>query len=184
MPVPDHRRGADGLQHAANARLTGRMGRGRNRRRTLGRNAAVAGKRSVFRVCAAVCWFARARNECIGLQIGLRTQSPPAGPYSVQVSDLVVTDTRIAAALHVRLYRILERRVESFRSWYPEHAGRSATPLSIPDVLVPMNAPRGSGPVRLDDGAQPGDLARHRHPARHAAGGIRRKDRTLRRGTC
>lgn len=92
-----------------------------------------------------------AQNETIGLQLGLRTNRPPAGPYDVRVTDLVGEPGRIEAARDVRLYRVHDVRIERFRSWYPEHAGRAATPCDVPDVLAPWDAPRGGGPIRLED---------------------------------
>ncbi len=90
-------------------------------------------------------------NETVAFQIGLRTTRPPAGPYNIQISDLSGPAGTLAARSAVSIYRAHYVRVEHFRSWYPEHAGRPATPTFFPDILVPWGAPRGGGPLKLEE---------------------------------
>ena len=92
-----------------------------------------------------------ALNETLGLQIGLRTTAPPAGPFEVGISDLVSGSDRLPARAVTSVYRVHYTRVESFRSWYPEHTGKPAVPTLVPDILVPWDAPRGGGPLTLAD---------------------------------
>ncbi|MEW6252225.1 MAG: hypothetical protein AB1716_16425, partial [Planctomycetota bacterium] len=89
-----------------------------------------------------------ALNETLSLQIGLRAEAPPAGPFDVSVCDLVGPQT-LPAASAISLFRVQFTRVETFRSWYPGHTGRPATPRLFPDILVPWNAQRGGGPITL-----------------------------------
>ncbi len=89
-------------------------------------------------------------NETVAIQVALRTARPPAGPYDVRMTDLSGPGGTLAASRSVRIYRAVGLRVDEFRSWYPLRTGRPATPLSVPDILVPWDAPRGGGPLRLD----------------------------------
>lgn len=89
-------------------------------------------------------------NETVALQIGLRTPAPPAGPFDVRVSDLAGPRGGLAAGSAVSVYRAGYTPVEDFQSWYPARTGRPATPASFPDVLVPWDAPRGGGPLLLN----------------------------------
>jgi hypothetical protein len=92
-------------------------------------------------------------HETIGFQIALRTIRPPAGPFDVRISDLRGADGTLPSAKCVRVFRARPTRVARFASWYPEHVGQPALPANVPDVLVPWDAPRGGGPLRLDDGS-------------------------------
>lgn len=92
-----------------------------------------------------------ALNETLGVQLALRTATPPAGPFDVYVSDLVGPEDTLAARTAISLYRVHYTRVERFRSWYPQYTGRTATPTLLPDILVPWEAPRGGGPLRLSE---------------------------------
>lgn len=100
-------------------------------------------------------WRAQVRlstaiNETVAFQIGLRTTAPPAGPFSIQITDLEGPGGRIEARTAISLYRMVWLRVEEYRSWYPAHTRQATLPRSFPDVLVPWEAQRGGGPVRLD----------------------------------
>ncbi len=88
------------------------------------------------------------------LQIALRASALPAGPFSIQVDDFVPAGGgagALAARDMARVFRARYVRVESFRSWYREYAGRPIGTLMAPDVLVPWEAPRGGGPLVLDE---------------------------------
>lgn len=89
-------------------------------------------------------------NETVAFQLCLRTADPPAGPFDVRVSDLVGATGRLASGAAVSLYRAHYTRIATFDSWYPARTGRSAVPRDVPDILVPWDAPRGGGPIRLD----------------------------------
>jgi len=83
-----------------------------------------------------------ALNETIAFQLAIRAPSLPTGPLDVHVSDLSGPGGRLAAAEHVRLFRVESVTVEDYRSWYPDHAGRPALPSDFPDILVPWDARR------------------------------------------
>lgn len=100
--------------------------------------------RGVVKLSAAI-------NETVAIQLAVRSDAPPAGAFDVHVSDLVSPAGRLEAAESVRVYRVRPVRVTKFASWYPRHTGRSATPLEAGDVLTPWDAPRGGGPLRIDD---------------------------------
>jgi len=89
-------------------------------------------------------------NETVSFQVGLRTSNPPAGPFNIQITDLNGPAGKLAARQAASIYRVHYVRVERFGSWYPARTGKAATPQSFPDVLVPWEAPRGGGPLRLD----------------------------------
>lgn len=90
-----------------------------------------------------------ALNETIGIQVGLHATTPPAGPFTITVSDLVGPAGRLSASSAVSIYRVHYTRIDQFRSWYPDHTGKPAIPTLFPDALVPWDATRGGGPVLL-----------------------------------
>lgn len=104
---------------------------------------------TVFSASLGAIRLQAAQNETLGLQLVLRTTAPPAGPFDVQLSDLVGPRRTLPAAEVFSLYRAHYTRIESYRSWYPVHTGRAAVPTSFPDLLVPWDAPRGGGPLTL-----------------------------------
>ncbi len=106
-------------------------------------NEIYSASRGIVRLTAAI-------NETVAFQIGLRTPNPPAGPFNIQITDLDGPKGKLAARQVASIYRAHYVRVEHFGSWYPARTGQSATPRSFPDVLVPWEAPRGGGPLRLD----------------------------------
>lgn len=92
-----------------------------------------------------------AANETLDLQLVLSSDAPPAGPFEVRVTDLAGAGGRIAADSDIRLFRVGFERVERFGSWYPAHTGRQTTPTLVPNALIPWSAPRGGGPITLND---------------------------------
>ncbi len=90
-----------------------------------------------------------ARNETVAFQLVLHTDRPPAGPFDVIIDDLQGPGGTLAARSAIRLYRVHYTRVDRYRAWYPQRTGRSTTPRLVPDALVPWDAPRGGGPLRL-----------------------------------
>jgi hypothetical protein len=105
----------------------------------------------VFSAARGALKLTAAINETAAFQIGLRTTNAPAGPLDIQITDLSGSAGRLAAGSTVSVYRAHYVRLDRFRSWYPARTGRSATPRSFPDILVPWEAPRGGGPLRLDE---------------------------------
>lgn len=92
-----------------------------------------------------------ALNETAAFQVALQTAAPPAGPFDIRISDLAGPRETLAARAAVSVYRAHDARVGRFRSWYPAHTGRPATPTVFPDILVPWDAPRGGGPLILGE---------------------------------
>ena len=107
-------------------------------------NDAYSASRGRVRLRAAL-------NETLGLQVGLRTTAPPAGPFDVRVTDLVGSTDTLRARSTISIYRVHYTRVDRFPSWYPTHTGKPTTPTLFPDILVPWNAPRGGGPLLLTE---------------------------------
>jgi len=93
--------------------------------------------------------FVSAVNDTTAFQLALRTDLRTVGPFDVSLSDLTGPSGVLHADAAVSIYRAHGVRVEKFRSWYPSLRGRSATPAEFLDVLVPWEAPRGGGPLRL-----------------------------------
>src|SRR5262245_51157819 len=91
-----------------------------------------------------------AANDAVAFQLALRSES--SGSLDVVVSDLQGPASVLLAKDVIRRFRVHSVRVENFRSWYPEHTARLATPIDVPDVLVPWDAPRGGGPIELSAG--------------------------------
>jgi hypothetical protein len=106
-------------------------------------NEVYSASRGQVRLRAAI-------NETVAFQVGLRTTAPPAGPFSIQITDLFGPGGPIEARTATGIYRVAPVRIEDYRSWYPAHTQRAALPRSFPDVLVPWEAQRGGGPLRLD----------------------------------
>ena len=90
-----------------------------------------------------------ALNETIGFQVALHADAPPAGPFTVTMSDLNGPAGLLPTDSAVSIYRVHYTRVDRFRSWYPEHTGKPAVSTLFPDILVPWDAPRGGGPINL-----------------------------------
>lgn len=106
-------------------------------------NEVYSASRRVVQLTAAI-------NDTVSLQVGLRTVEPPAGGFDIRVSDLDGPRDTLSARRAVSVYLAHYVRVERFSSWYPARTGNSATPRDFPDILVPWEAPRGGGPLRLD----------------------------------
>lgn len=104
----------------------------------------------VYSASRGVVEMAAAINETVSFQLALRTDVPPAGPFDVRLTDLRGPGGSLAAGAVARIYRAHYVRVSDFDSWYPARTGRSATARAFPDILVPWDAPRGGGPLRLD----------------------------------
>ncbi len=92
-----------------------------------------------------------ALNETIAFQIGLASAAPPAGPFDVRIEDFTGPGGVLKSAEIATIYKAHYTRVTEYRSWYPRHVGKPAVPTLFPDVLVPWDAPRGGGPVRVDE---------------------------------
>lgn len=89
-------------------------------------------------------------NETVAFQLVISTDQPPAGPFNISVSDLTGPGISIGARDWVSIYRAHYVPIEKFRSWYPQHTGREASPTLFADPLVPWHAPRGGGPITLE----------------------------------
>lgn len=92
-----------------------------------------------------------ALNETIGFQVALRSSAARAGTYDVAVTDLTSPTETLQADVAVARFRVHDVAVDAFPSWYAAHVGKPL-PKSVPDILVPWDAPRGGGPVVLDRG--------------------------------
>lgn len=106
-------------------------------------NDIYSASRGVVRLVSAI-------NETLGLQVVLRTDGPSSAGYNIRVTDLSGPSGTLDARQTVRTYRAHYVLVSEFKSWYPRHTGRAATPRLIPDALVPLYAPRGGAPLMLD----------------------------------
>lgn len=94
-------------------------------------------------------------RDVAAFQVALRTRTPPIGPLDVRVEALRSDDGRPLAAPAHR-YRMDAVRVQRFESWYAAFVRLPVEPVEVLDVLVPWDAPRGGGPVRLPDGSTAG----------------------------
>ena len=114
-------------------------------------SAAPQRENAIYSAKSGVTRLVAASNETLALQLVLRSPRPPDGPFELRISDLAGPGGVIQSAQSVRLFRAQFQTVEQFASWYPEHTGRPATPRVVADALVPWEAPRGGGPLKLDD---------------------------------
>ncbi len=94
-------------------------------------------------------------NDVVAFQIALRTRQPPAGPLDVRIEPLRRPDGEVLPG-GARLFRMDAVRVQHFESWYAAFVRVPIEPVDLLDVLVPWDAPRGGGPVRLSDSATAG----------------------------
>jgi hypothetical protein len=122
----------------------------------LGRDTPPNPENAIYSAARHAVQLKAAINETLSLQVGLRTTAAPDGPYDLRVGDLVGPSATLASHDVTTVWRVHDTRVDTFRSWYPEHTGRPATPTPCPDALVPWDAPRGGGPLTLAD---PGSAA-------------------------
>jgi hypothetical protein len=115
----------------------------------LGAQAAPVLESAVFSESRGEIRLHTAINASVGFQLVMRAERVPAGPFTVELSDLAGPGGRLDSSELATIYRVQPVLVERFASWYPEHAGRPATPTVVPDILVPWDAPRGGGPIRF-----------------------------------
>lgn len=108
-------------------------------------NSVYSASRGEIRLTAAV-------NETLSFQLALSSTTTGDAPLDLSISDLVSDAGKLPAAETFRIYRVQNVRVRRFPAWYPQHTGRPAWPSQFPDLLVPWNAPRGGGPIRLVGG--------------------------------
>lgn len=106
-------------------------------------NDVYSASRGVLRLRAGI-------RDTAAIQVVLSSMRSD-GPYRVELSDFSGPAGTLAAADTVRRYRVNYEPVDHFPSWYPEHTGRPALPQDVPDILVPWDAPRGGGPVNLEN---------------------------------
>ncbi len=93
-------------------------------------------------------------NETIAFQVMLQCDQPPLGPLDLEITPLAsATGDSIVPRDSLTLYRVHSVQVSDFRSWYPDHTSRPSIPTRFPDILVPWDAPRGGGPIRLSNSA-------------------------------
>lgn len=107
-------------------------------------NPIYSATRGTLRLTAAL-------NETVAFQVAVRTTAPPAGPFDVRLDHLRGPSDALVPGANIAVYRAHYTRVEDFGSWYPDHTGKSAVPTLFPDILVPWDAPKGGGPLRLTE---------------------------------
>jgi len=107
---------------------------------------------TIFSAAERAIRLSAAVNETVAFQLALRTSLPRGEVFDVALSDFAGNRSTLRARDVAELFRVHPVGVTHFSSWYPARTGRPAVPLSVPDLLVPWNAPRG-GPVRLDSTA-------------------------------
>ena len=89
-------------------------------------------------------------NETVGLQMHLSVLAGPLGPVDVQVADFVGFGAPVPSQQVARLYRVEPVTVTQYDAWAPTHLGTPLEPRTVPDVLIPWDAPRGGGPVTVN----------------------------------
>jgi hypothetical protein len=117
--------------------------------RELSADAMPVRENEIFSATRKTIRLRAARNDVVAFQLAARSDSG-GGAIDVRVTDLVGPGGALPAREHVRLYRAQAVRIADFRSWYPAHTGRAASPIDVLDVLVPWDAPRGGGPLPLN----------------------------------
>ncbi|MGQ9652377.1 MAG: hypothetical protein ACUVXJ_19975, partial [Phycisphaerae bacterium] len=99
----------------------------------------------VIRIDAAV-------NEIVSFQLAMRPQGDiPAGVRNVRLTDFRQSGLSIAAS-HARVYRELRIPVEDYPAWYLRLTPYLRAKREYPDVLVPLESPKGALPIDLPPG--------------------------------
>lgn len=119
----------------------------------LSRDSAPLLENSIFSAASGRVRLRAAINETVAAQLALRAEKPPQAAVNVLFSDLVGPLATLPAREVLALFRAQPVRIDAFRSWYPDAANRPTDPLTVLDILVPWDAPRGGGPVRLESRA-------------------------------
>lgn len=88
-------------------------------------------------------------NETVGLQAHLSVDQGPFGPIDLQMADFRGPGAALPGTQVARLYRVEPVTVTKFDAWAPTHLGTPLEPRSVPDLLIPWDAPRGGGPMTL-----------------------------------
>lgn len=89
-------------------------------------------------------------NETVAVQLVVSATHGPAGPFQVALSDFRSPEATLPVAAVARIYRARFVPVSRYRAWYADHAGRPPRPAEFPDILIPWEAPRGGGPLRVN----------------------------------
>ena len=119
-------------------------------RQQLAVNTPPISENAIFSTSQREIRLTAAINETIAFQLGLHTDTPPDGPFTIELSNLSGAGGTLKAGSVASLYHVHSVPVERFRSWYPQHTGQTTISSSRPDILVPWEAPRGGGPVQLE----------------------------------
>lgn len=91
-------------------------------------------------------------NEVVSFQLALRGQSGNPSLQSVRIGDFQQQDRVLPAAGNVRLYREDRIAVDEYPTWYLRLTPDLREHREIPDILVPIDAPRGGLPALLPVG--------------------------------
>ncbi len=88
-------------------------------------------------------------NETVSFQLAFRGEFGRPVVTGVSVADLQQGDRVIPAAGHVRIYRELRLAAEDYPAWYLRLTPNLRERREIPDILVPLAAPRGALPINV-----------------------------------
>jgi len=102
----------------------------------------------VYSEADGIIRLAGAVNESVAFQLIFTAERSPGTVQSITLTDLRQGDASIPAD-HVRLYREVRVPVSNYPTWYLRLAADLRVSKQFPDPLVPLTAPRGALPIRV-----------------------------------
>jgi len=115
-------------------------------------DAVPTGYSELYRETEKTIRIDAAINEVASFQLAMAAQgNVPAGVRNIRVTDFRQGAVSVAAS-HVRLYRELRIPVEDYPAWYLRLTPHLRAKREYPDVLVPLESPKGALPIDLPPG--------------------------------
>lgn len=115
-------------------------------------DSAPVGYPEVYSVTEKVIRLSAAINEIVSFQLGMKAEgNMPAGVWNVRLTDFRQGEASIGSN-HVRVYRELRVPIEDYPVWYLRLTPYLRARREYPDVLVPLECPRGALPIDLPPG--------------------------------
>ncbi len=106
----------------------------------------------VFSVTSKSIRLEAAIDETVSFQIAMHHEFGQPVVRAVQMADLRQQDRSIPADTYVRMYREVRLTVQDYPAWYLRLTENLREPRAFPDILVPLDAPRGALPIPIAAG--------------------------------
>lgn len=106
----------------------------------------------VFSSTSRLVRLEAAVNEVVSFQLGFRGELGPQQVTGIEIADLKQQERTIPAAGNVRLYREARIGVDEYPAWFLRLTPELREHRDYPDILIPLDAPRGGLPIPLRGG--------------------------------